>query len=75
MLTLLLTHAAQLHMIVAYNSPFQNIQKLNCYLLPLACNSRSLKLAKDIGIIKDNGLTEMKTQVDLGSNFYMQAKM
>ncbi|KAF8935787.1 protein UXT [Dissophora ornata] len=33
------------------------------------------KLAKDIEIIKDNGLTEMKTQVDLGSNFYMQAKI
>ncbi|KAF9433841.1 hypothetical protein BGZ76_008922 [Entomortierella beljakovae] len=34
-----------------------------------------LKLAKDIEVIKDNGLTEMKTQVDLGSNFYVQAKM
>lgn len=35
----------------------------------------SLKLAKDIEVIKDNGLKEMKTQVDLGSNFYVQAKM
>ncbi|KAF9199039.1 hypothetical protein BGZ49_010881 [Haplosporangium sp. Z 27] len=37
--------------------------------------SEYLKLAKDIEIIKDNGLTEMKTQVDLGSNFYVQAKI
>ncbi|KAF8946280.1 hypothetical protein BGZ46_005821, partial [Entomortierella lignicola] len=36
--------------------------------------SEYLKLAKDIEIIKDNELTEMKTQVDLGSNFYVQAK-
>lgn len=35
----------------------------------------SLKLAKDIEIIKSNGLKEMKTQVDIGSNFYVQAKM
>ncbi|KAF9947994.1 hypothetical protein BGZ65_008383 [Modicella reniformis] len=34
-----------------------------------------LKLAKDIEVIKSNGLTEMKTQVDLGSNFYVQAKI
>ncbi|KAF9898650.1 hypothetical protein BX616_003770 [Lobosporangium transversale] len=37
--------------------------------------SEYLKLAKDIEVIKDNGLTEMKTQVDLGSNFYVQAKI
>ncbi|KAF9166905.1 hypothetical protein BGZ80_004206 [Entomortierella chlamydospora] len=37
--------------------------------------SEYLKLAKDIEVIKDNGLTEMKTQVDLGSNFYAQAKI
>ncbi|KAF9111030.1 hypothetical protein BGX27_005491 [Mortierella sp. AM989] len=37
--------------------------------------SEYLKLAKDIQVIKDNGLTEMKTQVDLGSNFYVQAKI
>lgn len=35
----------------------------------------SLKLGKDIEIIKSNGLKEMKTQVDIGSNFYVQAKM
>ncbi|KAG0240250.1 hypothetical protein BGW41_007089 [Actinomortierella wolfii] len=34
-----------------------------------------LKLAKDIEIIQSNNLTEMKTQVDIGSNFYMQAKV
>ncbi|KAK3817648.1 MAG: Prefoldin [Benniella sp.] len=37
--------------------------------------SEYLKLGKDIEVIKDNGLTEMKTQVDLGSNFYVQAKI
>ncbi|KAG9325311.1 hypothetical protein KVV02_006951 [Mortierella alpina] len=37
--------------------------------------SEYLKLAKDIEVIKENGLTEMKTQVDLGSNFYVQAKI
>ncbi|KAK3818139.1 MAG: Prefoldin subunit-domain-containing protein [Linnemannia gamsii] len=37
--------------------------------------SEYLKLAKDIEVIKDNGLKEMKTQVDLGSNFYVQAKI
>ncbi|KAF9312580.1 hypothetical protein BG003_006139 [Podila horticola] len=37
--------------------------------------SEYLKLAKDIEIIKSNGLKEMKTQVDLGSNFYVQAKI
>ncbi|KAG0364194.1 hypothetical protein BGZ54_007757 [Gamsiella multidivaricata] len=37
--------------------------------------SEHLKLAKDIEVIKDNGLKEMKTQVDLGSNFYVQAKI
>lgn len=41
----------------------------------LNVNDDSLKLAKDIEVIKDNGLKEMKTQVDLGSNFYVQAKM
>ncbi|KAF9977349.1 hypothetical protein BGZ73_006218 [Actinomortierella ambigua] len=34
-----------------------------------------LKLAKDIEIIKSNNLKEMKTQVDIGSNFYVQAKV
>lgn len=42
---------------------------------PLSYAAHSLKLAKDIEVIKENGLTEMKTQVDLGSNFYVQAKM
>ncbi|KAF9417835.1 hypothetical protein BGZ94_009855 [Podila epigama] len=37
--------------------------------------SEYLKLAKDIEIIKSNGLKEMKTQVDIGSNFYVQAKI
>ncbi|KAG0215405.1 hypothetical protein BGX28_010110 [Mortierella sp. GBA30] len=37
--------------------------------------SEYLKLAKDIEVIRDNGLKEMKTQVDLGSNFYVQAKI
>ncbi|KAF9572744.1 hypothetical protein EC968_009472 [Mortierella alpina] len=37
--------------------------------------SEYLKLAKDIEVIKENGLTEMKTQIDLGSNFYVQAKI
>ncbi|KAI1307371.1 hypothetical protein EDD11_004485 [Mortierella claussenii] len=37
--------------------------------------SEYLKLSKDIEVIKDNGLKEMKTQVDLGSNFYVQAKI
>ncbi|KAI9221801.1 Prefoldin subunit-domain-containing protein [Blastocladiella britannica] len=33
------------------------------------------KLSTQIQTIKDAGLTEMKTQVDLGSNFYVQAKV
>ncbi|KAG0056440.1 hypothetical protein BGZ83_004947 [Gryganskiella cystojenkinii] len=37
--------------------------------------SEYLKLTKDIEVIKENGLKEMKTQVDLGSNFYVQAKI
>jgi hypothetical protein len=44
-------------------------------LSPFLFTHTSLKLAKDIEVIKSNELTEMKTQVDLGSNFYVQAKM
>ncbi|ORZ35490.1 Prefoldin subunit-domain-containing protein [Catenaria anguillulae PL171] len=33
------------------------------------------KLASQVQTIKDTGLSELKTQVDLGSNFYVQAKV
>jgi hypothetical protein len=35
----------------------------------------SLKLKTQIETIQNNDLKEMKTKVDLGSNFYVQAKM
>lgn len=35
----------------------------------------SLKLKAQIETIESNDLKEMKTMVDLGSNFYAQAKM
>jgi hypothetical protein len=35
----------------------------------------SLKLKAQIETIQSNDLKEMKTMVDLGSNFYAQAKM
>ncbi len=50
-----------------------SLENIGSSSLSLAVHS--LKLAKDIEVIKENGLTEMKTQVDLGSNFYVQAKM
>eukprot|EP01080_Neovahlkampfia_damariscottae_P005761 gene5761-9582_t len=33
------------------------------------------ELKSTLTLIKENKLKEMKTQVDLGSNFYMKAKM
>ncbi|RUS31686.1 hypothetical protein BC938DRAFT_477316 [Jimgerdemannia flammicorona] len=37
--------------------------------------SEYLKLKSQIEVIQENNLKEMKTMVDLGSNFYVQAKM